>query len=112
MSGIALLKDSNIKDQNDFLIDTYRNFIFNAVYGFLFEGLQLRDIELRYLGKEQRGFFSKAVLNMIGIDTSKESKNRGIFSGRNIDEVCVFLMSENDPLINNIGRILSRKRSL
>ena len=87
----------------------YRNFIFNAVYGFLFEGLQLRDIELKYLGRGQRGFFSKAVLNMIGIDTSVQSKNRGIFSGRNIDEVGTILMSENDPLVNNIGRILLKK---
>ena len=109
MADISILGDVDIKQQNKFLMDDYPGFIFSAVYGYLFEGLYLRDIEVKYLGKECQGFFAKDVLNFIGIDTSKRAKNCGRYAGMDVGLVAKALMSDNDPMANNIGRILIKK---
>ncbi len=111
MTVISILNDVDIKKQNKFLMDDYPGFIYSAVYGYLFEGLKLRDIEAKYLGKECQGFFAKNVLNLIGISTSKESKNCGIYAGMNVSLVAKALLSDKDPMVNNIGRILTKKNS-
>lgn len=112
MSGIQTLDNIDINKQNAFLFNDYHNFIYSAVYGFLFEGLNLRDLEVKYLGNGCQGFFAKNVLNMIGIDTSKNAGNCGRFAGMNVQEVAKDLLSDNDPIINNIGHILSRKNPI
>ncbi len=109
MADIQTVVEVGINQQNDFLFDNYHNFIYSAVYGFLFEGLKLRDLEIKYLGNECQGFFAKNVLNMIGIDTSKSSKNCGRFAGLNVQAVAKDLMSDDNPVICNIGRILLKR---
>ncbi len=109
MADILILNDVDIKQQNKFLIDDYPGFIYSAVYGYLFEGLYLREIEAKYLGKECQGFFAKNVLNCIGINTSKKAKNCGRYNGKDVDSVAKALLSDTDPMANNIGRILIKK---
>ncbi len=108
MSDIILLSKTDIKLQNQFLFDNYPSFVHSAVHGYLFEGLNLREIEDKYLGKEQQGFFAKVVLNMVGIDTSRRSKNCGKYAGMDEKLVANKLMADGDPRINNIGRILMK----
>ena len=91
-------------------MDDYPGFVYSAVYGYLFEGLYLRDIEAKYLGKECQGFFAKDVLNFVGIDTSKKAMNCGKFAGMDVQLIGKALLSDKDPIVNNIGRILLKKR--
>lgn len=111
MAEIRTLAEVGINQQNDFLLGNYRNFIYSAVYGFLFEGLNLRELEVKYLGLENdgRGFFAKNVLNMIGIDTSKPAGNCGRFAGRDVQAVARVFMTDKDPVVCNIGRILAKR---
>ena len=104
MAEITLLASVSEKDQNDFYSDKYKTFLSNALYGYLFLGSDLREIEREYLNtNELLGFFSKGVLNMMGIDTSRKSKNRGKYHNMKISEVVPLLMSRNDVRLNNIG---------
>ena len=109
MADILIMSGADIKQQNKFLMDDYPGFIYSAVYGYLFEGLYLRDIEAKYLGRECQGFFAKNVLNFIGIDTSKKAKNCGRYAGMDVNLISKALLSDKDPMANNIGRILSKK---
>lgn len=53
---------------------------------YLIDGFSLTRIEDIVLKDSSlRGWFSKAILNFYGIDTSVESKNRGAFKGRTVN---------------------------
>lgn len=107
MSGITLIPKITEKNQNDFIVDEYHSFLANALYGYLFESLFLRDIEEKYLSTTGlQGFFAKGVLNLMGIDTSTKTGNRGLYKGKDVNEVANDLINCSDIRINNIGRIL------
>lgn len=112
MSDIVLIPISEF-EQNQFFDEMYSKFLYRAVYGYLVEGLDLRQIEIHYLNNDKlQGFFSKAVLNYMGIDTSKSSRNKGRFFGRDIDAVVKELLSSDDLILSNIGRALGQYRLL
>ena len=67
----------------------------------------MREIENKYLGQiVNNGFFAKTVLNLVGIDTSRKSRNCGKFAGQNVMETAKRLLEDSDPVVNNLGRIL------
>ena len=106
MPEIALL-DIDDETQNEFYIHRYPEFLGCAVYGYLFEGLYLRDIESRYLHNDKlNGFFAKGVLNSMGIKTPRSELNRGIYKDCNVLEVASELLVSSNPQFNNIGRAL------
>ena len=108
MSDIVLTQ-VGAYEQSQFFDRVYSEFLCHAVYGYLVEGLNLRQIEARYLGNDGlEGSFSKAVLNSMGIDTSNSSGNRGRYSGCNVDDVVKSLISSGDSRLANIGKALSR----
>ena len=112
MPEIALL-DIDDETQNEFYTHRYPEFLGCAVYGYLFEGLYLRDIESRYLHNDKlNGFFAKGVLNSMGIQTPRSEVNRGIYKNRNVLEVASELLASSDSQINNIGRALCNFASL
>ncbi len=78
---------------------------------YLFEGLSVKDIEERLLGTktEQSGFLAKVILNYYGIDTSKESENRGIYHGHSIEDVCHELRKSNDRANLILARLLAKE---
>lgn len=95
------------QDQYEFFIEGYPSFLGSAIYGYLFLGLDLRQIEVEYLHTlELQGFFAKAVLNLMGIDTSKGSKNKGVFTGADVRSVTQSLLASPNCLHNNIGHAL------
>ena len=96
-------------DQDEFFNQKYQMFLFNAVYGYLFEGLDLRSLEVKYLNDEKHnGHFSRSVLNLMGIDTAVKSHNIGLYSGRDVVEVVKELVSSPDHRLNNIGWALGQ----
>ena len=106
MPEIVLL-DIDDETQNDFYSHRFSEFLGCAVYGYLFEGLYLRDIESKYLHNDTlEGFFARAVLNSMGIATPKRAVNRGIYGERRVLEVAMELLASPDAQINNIGRAL------
>jgi len=86
-------------------MDDNNKFVSNAIYGYLFENLALLDIELKYIGVNVRGFYAKTVLNGVGLDTSRKG-NRGLYQGENLNDVINLFLSDQDPILNNIGRLL------
>ena len=104
VAALTLSNDVSVKQQNDFCNNIYYDFLSNAVYAYLFNGLTLREIEEYYLGKDANGFFSRAVLNHLGIET--DGSFRGIYSKDDLAEVIQFMMASGDVRMNNIGRIL------
>ncbi len=109
MAEIQTSEGISLDRQNEFILDGYRNFMYSAVYGFLFERLNLRELEIKYLGNGCQGFFAKNVLNMVGIDTSKSAGNCGRFAGMDVRAVAKDLVSDENPVICNIGRILLKE---
>ena len=109
MEPVSLLNSSTIKSQLDF-IRGYEKFISEAIFGYLFENLTLRQIEIKYLGTDLNGFFSKAVLNGMGMDTSSSgpSNNKGIYKIGEFQDVVRRLLSNPDPMQNNIGHYLEK----
>lgn len=109
MKAISLLPDVTIKNQIDFL-ENNGKFVSNAIYGYLFENLTLREIESKYLGIDAQGFYAKAVLNCIGLDTSSRgpNNNKGIYNVSELDQVVSALISDSDPMLNSIGRLLQK----
>ena len=106
MNDIVFISELTIDNQNEFIKTEYPEFMYSALYGYLFEKLDLRGIERKYLGKEHQGFFSKVVLNHLGIDTSKKSKNMGIYYKKDVKEVTEEMLLSSDPMILNIANIL------
>ena len=107
MGNVCIIDGIDIKQQLNFIGRDYPSFLYSAVYGYLFERLQLREIEYRYLGEVvNNGFFAKTVLNLVGIDTSKKAKNCGRFAGQDVQDTAKQLLEDADPIVNNIGRIL------
>lgn len=109
MKSVSLLPDITIENQIDFIED-FDKFVSNAVYGYLFEGLTLREIESKYLGLESTGFFARTVLQGVGIDTSRKVEgNKGIYDKSELDNIIRYLISDSDPRLNNIGRLIEKK---
>ena len=109
MKAISICPNTTVKNQIDFR-EKNKNFMSKAVYGYMFENLTLREIEAKYLGKDAQGFYAKTVLNCLGLDTSSRGtkNNKGIYDPSELDHVISILLSDPDPLINNIGRILQK----
>ena len=109
MKAVSLRPDITIKTQIDFM-ENNEKFVSKAVYGYLFEDLTLREIESKYLGVDAQGFYAKTVLNCIGLDTSSRgpNNNKGIYNPSELDQVVSVLLSDPEPLMNNIGRLLQR----
>ena len=109
MSEINMLTNVSEENQKEFYAKNYREFVSNSLYAYLFEGLQLREIERKYLDEDFQGFFAKEVLNMMGVDTSKKSKNRGIFSRKSVSEIIVMLSAHEDARMKTIGLALTER---
>lgn len=78
-----------------------------VLYRYLIKGQGVREIEYELFGHEDlHGFFSKCLLNFYNIDTSRESKNRGTFSGLSLQEVISILLSSGSPCYIAIARTL------
>ncbi len=109
MKGISLRPDVTIKNQIDFL-ENNGKFVSNAIYGYMFEDLTLREIESKYLGVDAQGFYAKTVLNCVGLDTSSRgpNNNKGIYNASELDQVISALVSDSDPMLNGIGRLLQK----
>ena len=111
MAAIRMIDSVSRNQQSKFIEEVYPSFVGAALYGFLFEGLHLRQLELRYLGIENgEGFFSKVVLNMLGVDTSKES-SKGVFRGVFYQTAIKQLLMDDDPRINMIGSLIENYRN-
>ena len=92
----VLLNNISVNEQLDFCITRFPSLMGNIVYGYLFESLALRDLDVKYLNNDGlNGFFAKCVLNSIGIDTSRI--NLGIYQGQDVDDICRVLQSSDDP---------------
>ncbi len=72
----------------------------------MFENLNLNEVEVKYLGVDVKGFYAKAVLNGIGLDTSRGSHNKGRCKSLDLNEVISAFNSDSDTRVNNIGRLL------
>ena len=111
MAAIRMIDNLSKEQQSKFIEQTYPSFVGAALYGYLFEGLHLRQLELRYLGIENgEGFFSKVVLNLLGVDTSKES-SKGVFRGVFYQTAIKQLLMDEDPRINRIGQLIEDYRN-
>ncbi len=113
MKDIVMLTNVKEQDQNDFIISKYPQFVANSLYGYLFQGLDLRRIEEVYLdvgNDDFCGFFAKGVLNKMGVCTSKKSGNRGKYAGEDLSKVILKLKASEDACLNNIGTVLSQKK--
>ncbi len=104
MAAAALLAGVTIKSQIS-IIEKNWMFAPKAVYGYMFEDLNLHEIEVKYLGVDAKGFYARAVLNGIGLDTSRGS-NKGRCKSLDLDEVVSIMNSDSNPMVNNIGRLL------
>lgn len=92
----TLLDNVDVNEQLDYCITRFPAIMSNFVYGYLFEDLTLRDLEIRYLNNDKaKGFFAKTVLNSLGVDTS--GSNLGMYRGREVDDVCRELQNSTDP---------------
>lgn len=109
MTELPTLLDSvNVNEQLDYCITRFPAIMSNFVYGYLFENLRLRDLEIRYLNNDKsNGFFAKSVLNSLGVDTS--GSNLGIYRGREIDDVCRGLQNSGDPRNYVLAHILKSR---
>ena len=109
MKAVSLKPKITIKKQIDFL-EKNEKFVSNAVYGYMFENLTLREIENKYLGIDAQGFYAKTVLNCVGLDTSSRgtSNNKGIYNPSELEQVISILLLDSEPLMNNIGRLLQK----
>lgn len=111
MAAIRMIDNVSKEQQTKFIEGVYPSFVGAALYGYLFEGLHLRQLELRYLGIENgEGFFSKVVLNLLGVDTSKES-SKGVFRGVFYQTAIKQLLMDDDPRINRIGQLIEEFRN-
>lgn len=104
MVEIPIKADSTIENQLDFL-KRFPFFPENAVYGFLFENLTLREVESKYLGIDGEGFFAKSVLNALGIDTC--NKCRGVLVNQDLKMTSDAMVTDKDQRINMIGVLLN-----
>lgn len=94
MTEFNIRNGTTTRSQIRFL-QQYEEFPKRAVYGFLFENLNLRQIESKYLNIEGEGFFAKSVLNSLGVDTS--NKNRGSMSTCDLKSVTNSFITDTDP---------------
>jgi len=104
MDVVTLLAGVTVKSQID-IIDRNWTFAPKAVYGYIFEDMNLHEIEVKYLGVDAKGFYARAVLNGIGLDTSRRS-NKGRCKSLDLDEAISIMNQDSNPLVNNIGRLL------
>lgn len=81
-----------------------------VIYCFLFKGLSLTAIEERLLGTDElHGWFSKCILNYYGIDTERESDNKGIYDRKSMSEVVDILTYSPNIAHNRVAKILRNK---
>lgn len=74
-----------------------------AVYSYLFQGNSTRQIERLY-GLDNKGFITQHVLEYFGINNPSE--NKGLYSGRELEEVTNLLLSQPQAAYVNLGKIL------
>ena len=78
-----------------------------VLYRYLIKGQGVKEIEYELFGhRDLYGYFSKCLLNFYNVDTSRESKNRGTFSGLSLHEVISILLSSGSPCYIAIARTL------
>lgn len=80
------------------------------LYLYLFKGSSVKEIERILFGAEEfHGFLSKTVLNYYGIDTGKDTHNRGIYKKYSPTEIIQHLLSSSDSSEIWVGKILTHK---
>lgn len=95
-----LKKYTKIKSSNNI-----NDIIAEIVYLYLFDGLSVTEIEMEIFNtRDYKGWFSKSILNFVGIDTSGE--NKGVFHNKTVEEGVNLLYNTKDIDIIKIAKIL------
>ena len=88
----------------------FGDFVPEIIYCYLFKGFSVGDIEdYLFKTKELKGWLSKTFLNLYGVDTSKESKNRGRYSGRTVADVVKELNKSSNDAHRRVAKLLEDK---
>lgn len=101
------MKDYKLFQTQHSRTDQIEDVISEIIYQYLFMGTSVKGIEEILFGSaEFSGFFSKGILNFFGIDTSRESENRGIYKGCGLYETAHALLLSEDESRKKVGRLL------
>ncbi|MCF0260627.1 MAG: hypothetical protein HUJ54_12285 [Erysipelotrichaceae bacterium] len=91
--------------------DGFGNIIPEMLYQYLFKGESLRSIERMVIGSDNMdGWFSKTILNYIGVSTDPTSHTKGIFKDQEINEVIAAFLKQGSEEALRISYYLSLYR--
>ena len=102
----------NFSFAEDIKYSGFENIIPEMLYLYLFEGESLRSIDDKIIGTDKmKGWFSKVLLNYVGVKTETEHPTKGIFKRCGYTEVLTALQRHGTEHSLRIAYYLSLYRN-
>lgn len=84
-----------------------RDLTAEMIYQYLFLGTSVKKIEELLFGEEEfHGYLAKTILNYFGIETARESENRGLYKNESEKDAADYLLENGDPSEQIVGSML------